>query len=100
MNKKILKSVSFLIFLFLIGIVFYTQVEGKDLINAFYISGSVLTTLGLGEFEPSNIGKIFTILYSIVGLGTIFYISYNFANFLSTKEIHVPEFNKKKKRKH
>ena len=99
MSRRLIRSVSFLTILFLIGIVFYMRFENLDFVNAFYISGSSLTTLGVGHFELSPIGKLFTIIYSIIGLGTIFYISCNFVTFLSTKEFHMIEVHKKKKKK-
>ena len=99
MSKRLIRSGSFLTILFLIGVMFYMRVENLDFINAFYVSGSVLTTLGIGGFEPSPIGKFFTIVYSIIGLGTIFYISCSFVTFLSTKEFHIKEAYKKKKKK-
>ena len=57
-----------------IGTAFYMGVERLSGIDAFYLSGSTLTTLGYGDFVPvTDAGKIFTVFYSLAGIGIIFY---------------------------
>lgn len=52
------------------GTMFYTKVEGFSVIDGIYFSFTTLTTIGYGDIAPvTPIGKIFTILYAIWGLG-------------------------------
>ncbi|MFD1899020.1 potassium channel family protein [Enterococcus termitis] len=54
------------------GSIFYSWSESISLFDAFYLSFITLTTIGYGDIYPvSTVGKIFTILYVIVGLGII-----------------------------
>jgi voltage-gated potassium channel len=54
------------------GTIFYTLVEGWTVIDALYFSTIVLTTVGLGDVAPtSDTGKLFTIVYVLVGIGVL-----------------------------
>lgn len=51
---------------------FYHRVEGWSLLDAYYFTIITLTTIGYGDFSPqTNLGKIFTIFYVLIGLGII-----------------------------
>lgn len=55
-----------------LGTVFYHYVEGWSWIDAAYFSVITLTTIGYGDFSPvTDLGKLFTIGYIIVGVGVI-----------------------------
>ena len=55
-----------------IGTVFYTRVEGWRALDAVYFTVVTLTTIGFGDLVPtSDAGKVFTIVYSLVGVGII-----------------------------
>ncbi len=55
------------------GTLFYHGVEGFRWLDALYFSVTTLTTVGYGDFVPhTDIGKIFTIVYILVGIGTLF----------------------------
>ena len=55
-----------------IGTAFYARVEGWTVVDALYFSDVTLTTSGFGDLTPSSDGaKIFTIVYSLVGIGII-----------------------------
>ena len=61
------------------GAVFYHLVEQFSWVDAFYFSAVSLTTVGYGDIVPiSDIGKIFTIFYLLIGIGVIAF----FANVL------------------
>ena len=69
------------------GAFFYSAVEHLNLLNAFYLSFVTLTTIGYGDIHPvTDFGKVFTMLYSTVGIGlmTIFVATVAKA-YLSTK---------------
>jgi voltage-gated potassium channel Kch len=54
------------------GTIFYSTVEGWGVVDAFYFSVTTLTTVGLGDLAPeTTIGKLFTVVYILAGLGII-----------------------------
>jgi voltage-gated potassium channel len=62
----------FVLILLLTGTVFYSQVEHWSLLDSLYFSITTLTTVGFGDLAPkTDVGKIFTIIYIIIGVGTI-----------------------------
>jgi voltage-gated potassium channel len=67
------RSLVFLVlFLLLVGTVFYSLEEGWSVVDAFYFSVTTLTTVGLGDLAPeTTIGKLFTVVYIFAGLGII-----------------------------
>ncbi len=55
-----------------IGVLFYMNVEHWSLINSIYFCVVTLGTVGYGDITPTtDIGKIFTTFYIIVGLSVI-----------------------------
>jgi voltage-gated potassium channel len=56
----------------LAGTLFYSEIEGWNLLDSLYFSVVTLTTVGYGDLSPSTAtGKFFTIFYIFVGLGII-----------------------------
>ncbi|MDH3229598.1 MAG: potassium channel family protein [Alphaproteobacteria bacterium] len=54
------------------GTLFYSNVEGWNVIDALYFSVITLTTVGYGDLHPTTpISKIFTVLYIFIGIGII-----------------------------
>jgi voltage-gated potassium channel Kch len=52
------------------GTIFYAGVEGWSVLDALYFSVATMSTVGYGDFVPqTNVGKIFTIIYLLVGVG-------------------------------
>jgi len=57
---------------YLVGLAFYTQVEGWKPHEALYFTTVTVTTVGYGDFSPAtDEGKIFTIFFILIGLGSI-----------------------------
>lgn len=52
------------------GTIFYVKQEGLSIIDALYFCVTTLSTVGHPTFEPqTSLGKVFTMLYIIVGTG-------------------------------
>ncbi len=61
-----------IIILLLGGMVFYHYVEGWSWLDSLYFSVITLATVGYGDFSPQTaVGKIFTMIYIILGLGEL-----------------------------
>lgn len=55
-----------------IGTVVYHYVEGWSWLDSIYFSIITLTTIGYGDLSPQTVpGKIFTMVYILVGVGLI-----------------------------
>ena len=74
--KDVWKDVEFRILFVLIvlllftGAIFYSEVEGYDLIDSLYFSVMIMSTIGYGELTLStSTAKIFTIVYAFVSIG-------------------------------
>jgi hypothetical protein len=62
----------FVIFVLIVGAAFYSGVEGWGMLDSVYFCVTTLTTVGYGDFAPeTSAGKMFTILYIIVGIGVL-----------------------------
>ena len=62
----------FVLVLLLSGSLFYARVEGWRFIDALYFSVATLTTVGYGDLAPrTDLGKVFTVLYLLLGLGAV-----------------------------
>lgn len=85
----LLTSVTILI----IGTFVYHEIEGWSYLDAFYFSFITLTTIGFGDFAPqTDPGKVFTIIYIIIGVGIIL-------SFINTLYLHYNQTRKKGKKK-
>ncbi len=55
-----------------LGTVFYHNVEGWRWLDALYFCVVTLVTIGYGDFTPkTDAGKLFTIVYILIGLGIL-----------------------------
>jgi len=56
----------------LLGTITYHYLEGWSWLDSLYFSIITLTTIGYGDFSPQTTpGKLFTILYILIGIGII-----------------------------
>jgi voltage-gated potassium channel len=52
------------------GTIFFRKVEGWSWVDAFYFSATTIATVGYGDLAPrTDFGKLFTVLYIVVGVG-------------------------------
>tara|TARA_B100000925_G_scaffold87899_1_gene63355 strand:+ start:5227 stop:5520 length:294 start_codon:yes stop_codon:yes gene_type:complete len=73
-------------FFIALGTVVYHHIEGWSWLDSLYFSVITLTTIGYGDFSPqTDLGKIFTLLYIVVGVALIL-------GFFNSLMLH---FNKK-----
>lgn len=76
----------------ILGTVVYHELEGWSYLDAFYFSFITLTTIGFGDFAPqTDAGKVFTIIYIIIGVGIIL-------SFINTLYLHYSKAVKKKRK--
>jgi voltage-gated potassium channel len=55
-----------------LGTLFYWQVEGWTVLDALYFTVVSLTTVGYGDLHPeTSVGKVFTMIYLLVGIGLL-----------------------------
>lgn len=89
------------------GTLFYTREEGLSVLDALYFCITTLSTVGHPNFEPKTaFGKIFTMIYIIVGtglfIGLLSYIGYGVIKSNQKEEdidIGRDRFQKKSKQK-
>ncbi len=61
------------LFILTCGTVVYHFAEGWRWLDSLYFSVITLTTVGYGDFSPAtDIGKVFTIIFVLTGIGIIF----------------------------
>ena len=69
-NFRAVAGVSFITIL--VGAIFYHAVENLSWINSFYLCVMTLATVGYRDVTPhTNLGKIFTMFYVLLGIGII-----------------------------
>ncbi|MDT2759187.1 potassium channel family protein [Enterococcus xiangfangensis] len=67
------------LFILTIGTFFYHTVEGMTYLDGLYFSVMTLATVGYGDLAPHTaVGKFFTIVYVLVGVGILTAMIANF----------------------
>jgi hypothetical protein len=71
-DPDFLEFLVFVAVILMTGTIFYNQVEGWRLFDAFYFSVTTLSTVGYGDLAPAtDAGKLFTIFYIFTGVGIL-----------------------------
>ena len=79
---RLRKALLALVLIVAAGVTGYMQLEGWSFVDAFYMAITTLTTVGFMEVRPlSAVGRLFTIGFIIVGVGTFFYLAGTFAEY-------------------
>ena len=69
------------------GTIFYRSVEGWSWIDSLYFSVMTVSTVGSGDLAPqTDIGKLFTVIYIVVGVGVFVVLFTQFASALLRTE--------------
>ena len=70
------------------GSSWYAWVEGFGLSDGIYMAAITLTTVGYEEVRPlDESGRVFTIVYTIAGIGVLFYVAGSIADALGTQRL-------------
>ena len=74
-RKKLILSVSLLIFINAFGVAGYMIIEGWNFRDSLFMTVITITTVGYGEVHDlTPAGEIFTIILLVVGVGIILYL--------------------------
>gem|GEM_PF-801003 len=73
-DRRIVAAVAFIIGYIVAGTAFFHYMEGWRIVDAFYFTGTTLTTVGYGDFTPTqDITKIVAVFFMFSGVGTVLY---------------------------
>jgi len=84
------KKYTFAIIVFLIllsgGAFAYSSIEKWNYLDSLYFTVVTVTTIGYGDLVPqTDMGKIFTIFFSFLGIGMAFYGKYIYKKTFESK---------------
>lgn len=97
-KKEETRALLFMISITLLsGTIFYSTVEKFSVIDSLYFSFMTLTTIGYGNYAPATtLGKIFTMIYVMVGLGLMsMFITTVAKSYIYNKKHHSHHHHKK-----
>ncbi len=74
MRQRFRRAASFMVAVTLIGTIGYRLIEGAPWFDSFYMVVMTITTVGFLEVFPlSTLGRLWTVILIISGLGSVFY---------------------------
>lgn len=86
-RREILLATVALLVVIAVGTVGYSLVEGWPWMDGMYMTFITLSTIGYGEVQPlSPLGRIFTILLAITGIGIVTFVAARSAQLLLASE--------------
>lgn len=82
-----------------VGYYWLGQVHGATWLDALYMTVITITTIGYGEVIPLNeVGRVFTIVIAVTGIGSLFYSLTIVMDWLVTRRMRDPWGTKKMQR--
>jgi len=85
--KRIIIPISIFIALLFLGAFAYSKVEGWNYMDSIYFTTITATTIGYGDLVPkTNLGKIFTMGFSFLGIAMAFYLFSLVAKYVFRKK--------------
>ena len=86
--RKIIFLTSILMALLVLGSLGFVWLEGWNYFDALYMTVATLTTLGGGEVQPlSKLGRVYTMVLVLAGMGVLLYIVTSLARVVVEGEI-------------
>lgn len=87
-DTKFAGAIILVVILMIIGTISFHFIEKWSYMDSFYFTGVTLTTIGYGDLVPvTDSGKVFTILFSLMGIGVFLYaLSVIAENYFVKKE--------------
>lgn len=103
-DETVRTILSMTIAIILLAALVYMFIEGWGFIDALYFTVMTISTVGYGDITPeTNLGKLFTIVYVICGMGIFVALVTRIANTVlrqSVEEFEEAEHNSKKSKAH
>lgn len=86
-QREILLATAALLVVIAVGTSGYTLIEGWPWMDGMYMTFITLSTIGFGEVHPlSPLGRIFTVLIAITGIGIVTFVAARSAQLLLASE--------------
>ena len=84
--KKMLFAAGLVLVLYVIGIMFYHNMEGWTWVDSIYFMTATFTTVGYGDITPkSEISRLFTVFFMWTGISVGFYLIYTISRYREEK---------------
>ena len=86
LHKKFIFAITIFLVLLLVGVFAYSYIEGWRYIDSAYFTVITVTTIGYGDLVPqTDVGKIFTMFFSFIGIAMAFYFFTLFGKYIYKK---------------
>ena len=73
-NLEILIAFSVVIFILIVGTLFYRIYDHLSWVDSFYFTTMTVITVGLGDIAPTDpVSRLFTSIYSLISIPTILF---------------------------
>lgn len=74
-ERHFLYAVAWLLFIVIVSVNVYHNLEGWDWLKSIYFTSATMTTVGYGDVVPqTDLGRIYTIALMWIGVSTGFYV--------------------------